>query len=381
MKISPSMHLCYCFNNFREMNDFTDGSGALARIAELRRLLEIPPEEKFAVGLWINAELLRKFEEPTAVAELKSILDGENLYVFTFNIFPYGQFHGTRVKKNVYLPDWTSQERLDYTCRAASFLAKLMPEGMAGSLSTLPGSYGIPSPDGLAMAAIRKNLLSAAEHMERIYEYEGRDIVLAVEPEPDCLWSSAAEFADLWRGELASAAAAKRHIGICYDASHHELAPGPAGSGLEKCLRMGMRIGKIHLSAALGAPDIASKDELAEFADEVYLHQTKVFAADGTVSGFPDLPDAVSSADRRLPWKIHYHLPIFGGGLPGGLRTEKAELLYVLELLKSPLKFCSNIEIETYTYSVLPPELRGAGVEEFMAKEYRFVLDYFADGK
>jgi len=74
-------------------------------------------------------------------ASFKKWLEQNDCYIFTINGFPFGQFHGSRVKEQVYLPDWTSPERLAYTNLLFDLLAQLVPSGVAGSVSTLPGSF------------------------------------------------------------------------------------------------------------------------------------------------------------------------------------------------------------------------------------------------
>ena len=85
--------------------------------------------------------------------------------MFTINGFPFGRFHGERVKERVYLPDWTSPERLEYTNRLFDLLAQLLPEGVAGSVSTVPGSFKefITAPGQLA--AIGGNLHACVKHI------------------------------------------------------------------------------------------------------------------------------------------------------------------------------------------------------------------------
>ena len=45
------------------------------------------------------------------------------------------------MKENVYLPDWSSTERLVYTNQLFNIISRLTPEGVEGSVSTLPGSF------------------------------------------------------------------------------------------------------------------------------------------------------------------------------------------------------------------------------------------------
>jgi len=45
------------------------------------------------------------------------------------------------VKEQVYRPDWTETERLEYTNQLFDIIAQLCPEDCGGSVSTLPGSF------------------------------------------------------------------------------------------------------------------------------------------------------------------------------------------------------------------------------------------------
>ena len=57
------------------------------------------------------------------------------------NGFPYGPFHGTSVKEDVYQPDWTTGDRLAYTTGLIELMADIGPSGQPISLSTVPGTY------------------------------------------------------------------------------------------------------------------------------------------------------------------------------------------------------------------------------------------------
>lgn len=375
MKINQNSHLCYCMNNFRPAEDFSDKSPFFTISKKLAGILEVPEHKSFAIGLWANEKNLSFLEKPDVFAEFARISHQKNFYFFTMNIFPFGDFHGTRVKENVYLPDWRSEERLDYSCRAADFLAKVIPEGLTGSLSTVPGAYRnfISSPSDIRKIAV--NLARMALHLKKIYETTGRKIVLAIEPEPDCIWEDSADFADFFGKELASNNDCREFVGLCYDTSHHELSGLKPGEGIDLCLRNGVKIAKIQFSAALGAPTVESKKSLANFADDTYLHQTREINGNGVIVKYQDLPQALEQSDRNSYWKIHYHIPLYLDSLPGGLTVEKKELEAVLRKLAENPAICSNLEIETYTFPVLPEEIRKFDIEKSMALEYQWVLD------
>ncbi|MFA6569286.1 MAG: metabolite traffic protein EboE [Victivallales bacterium] len=377
MKIGGKNHLCYSMNVFPEKDWLREDSVIREKVLGLRREVTGSDSANFAIGLWLDAGTACEFRKKGNLDRLKKWLSGNNLYVFTFNAFPYGIFHGRPVKKEVYLPDWTSRERLEYTCMIADILAELLPSGITGSVSTLPGGYrtGIESEEQIAKIA--GNLLSAAKHLDEIRRKTGKRIILGIEPEPDCLWENPSEFISFYRKYLHGRRSENKHIGICYDTCHQELQFGKPGEGLRELIRNKIPIAKFQLSAALKAPTPPGKKALAKFADKVYLHQTRVIERNGSISRYADLPEAMEKADKGRPWLVHFHIPVFSGRLSGGLLTAKKELEDVLETVKSGSVPCGNLEIETYTFSVLPENMRKAGALKMIAKEYRWIKKLF----
>src|SRR4051812_43077046 len=59
----------------------------------------VAPMESFGVGLRLSGQALATASEPPALDTMKQYLADNDLYVFTLNAFPYGPFHGTRVKQ------------------------------------------------------------------------------------------------------------------------------------------------------------------------------------------------------------------------------------------------------------------------------------------
>jgi hypothetical protein len=268
------------------------------------------------------------------------------MYVFTVNGFPYGRFHGTRVKESVYRPDWSGRERLDYTVRLASILAALLPDDVSGSISTVPVGYGKALPPG-AVA----NLLEASSRLSELAAHTGRAVWLALEPEPDCLLERADEvvaFFRLLREE--NGGVPPEFLGVCLDTCHHAVnfeRPGDVLAGFE---RAGIPVPKIQLSAALRVAEGAPAKELLEpFAEEVYLHQTRVRTASGLLH-YPDLPAALGAAPSG-EWRTHFHVPLnarYAGGL-----TTTADLLD-RDFLAAAATPGRHLEIETYTFDRLP---------------------------
>src|SRR5579863_1353227 len=147
MKLNHGLHLAYCTNIHRG-EDWRETYDSLKTYTlEVRR--RVCPDRPYAIGLRLSNRAAEELSEADTMREFKKWLEENQCYVFTINGFPFGRFHGSRVKEQVYLPDWTSPERLAYTNRLFDLLAQLVPADVEGSVSTLPGSFKefITSPD------------------------------------------------------------------------------------------------------------------------------------------------------------------------------------------------------------------------------------------
>jgi len=377
LKIFKRNHLCYSLNvypaeSWAALFDILREKGKL-----IRKFAGQNSKEPFALGLWLNSRLVSDLvdSEYTRLDDLKKLLLQENFYIFTVNAFPYGKFHGERIKENVYRPDWTNTDRLDYTCRVADILAELLPEKITGSISSLPGSYQQFIIEDEQIDIIAGNIILAGEHLRKIELDTGKRIILGLEMEPDCLWESPAEFILFYQKYISKYPEISKYIGICYDCCHQELICSSAGEGIRLFLEAGIPIAKIHLSSAVAAMVESDKEILVtNFADEVYLHQTRIDTGKEEYLKYPDLPEALAHADRSSVWITHFHVPVYCEDLEGGLIAEKKELRAVIELLKADHGICANWEIETYTYSVLPQRLKQLSLEESIGQEYHWLL-------
>src|SRR2546423_4182664 len=119
----------------------------------------IAPNESFGIGLRLSDLASRELVEPRVLAGFRDWLESNDCYVFTMNGFPFGRFHGGPVKERVFEPDWTTNERLQYTTRLFDILAALLPNDTAGSVSTLPGSFKEFISSDVQIEAIHRNLL------------------------------------------------------------------------------------------------------------------------------------------------------------------------------------------------------------------------------
>ena len=182
MRFADNSHLAYCTNIHRG-SSWTETHDTLERFT-LSVRDRVSPDSEYAIGLRLGASAANELSDPATLLEFQKWLEKNNCYVFTINGFPYGDFHGTRVKDQVYRPDWTTQDRLDYTNLLFDLISKIAPEGMEGSVSTLPGSFKRFISKEEEKVAIFDNLLANAQHVEALSESTGRDLHLGLEPEP-----------------------------------------------------------------------------------------------------------------------------------------------------------------------------------------------------
>ena len=341
----------------------------------------------FGIGLRLGHLAAADLAAPNTLLEFQRWLDRNNCYVFTINGFPYGRFHGQGVKRRAYMPDWTSPDRLAYTNRLFDLLAQLLPAGIAGSVSTLPGSFKEFNPTPEARKAMRTNLWSCLEHAAQASERTGRHLHLALEPEPLCLLEVSAEvvhFFDRLRAEHPRDPRLDRHLGINYDTCHFAVEFEEPREAIGRLVEHGINISKIHLSSALKVrPTPEALAELRKFSDDVYLHQVIACHESGERTIHPDLSGLLAEAaalppDPSQEWRIHFHVPLHAPAAPP-LDNTTEDLLGALDWLAENPSRCPHLEMETYTWEVLPPELKSRSVVEQLAAEYEWTLARLAE--
>jgi hypothetical protein len=334
-----------------------------------------------AAGLWLAAPVvLELLDDPKRLPAFRDRLLEHDLTTHTLNAFPFGDFHSRRVKEDVYLPDWSDRRRLDYTVDCARILAALLPEGAEGSISTVPLAFkGFPHPtDHLDNCA---TLLSeAASALDRLHDQTGRLIRLAIEPEPYCLIETTDEaiefFQRLWtraNGDSAMLATIKRHLGLCYDVCHQAVEFEDIPQSIGKLAASGLRINKVHITCALEldspGENEAGRKALARYVEERYLHQTLARTKVGAILREIDLSEKLAlrpPAEFRdaQAWRIHFHVPVNADFL-GPLRTTRRELKQALDAV-ARLDYAPHLEVETYTWEVLPDHTRASGARNLV---------------
>jgi sugar phosphate isomerase/epimerase len=356
----------------------------------------VAPQQAFGVGLRLAAAAADALADAAELARFKAELEADGLYCFTLNGFPYGAFHATRVKERVYLPDWQAPERVRYTQVLARVLGELLPLGVNGSISTVPGCFkpNVEGPD--AERNMANAMIDVVAVLVDIARSHGRHIALALEPEPECFLETTEEALQFFEAHLFSREARqrlvdvadvepteaertlRRHLGVCLDTCHASVEFESPLEAWRKLQAAGIVVPKVQISAGLRLAEATPErlEALRAFSDGVYLHQT-VVKSGGSLHRYLDLPEALAAPSAAgAEWRVHFHVPIFLREL-GVFESTQADLVPLLSELAT-VSDCPHLEVETYTWDVLPEEFRNVPIEEAIARELRFVLDTLA---
>jgi sugar phosphate isomerase/epimerase len=386
------VHLTYC-TNIHAGETWAEVRASLDEHVP-RIKARVAPAAPMGLGLRLSAIAAEELRTAAVLEEFREFLSRNGLYVFTINAFPYGPFHGRRVKEDVYQPDWLAPERLTYSDHAAEILAALLPDGMVGSVSTVPGTFKPLAAHPDAAPTIAHNMARHVTTLIAIQRRTGREIVLAIEPEPCCFLETVEEVLAFFRDHAhadANAAivaqdsgldlpqareALRRHLGLCYDICHGAVEFEDPAAALARFDAAGIRLAKLQLSSALRVPRVDGDTEamLAAFDDGVYLHQV-VQQRNGTLTRYVDLAPAFAAlraGEAGGEWRVHCHVPIFlekAGAFHSTQPILRAALAHTRSGFVAP-----HLEVETYTWDVLPQELRLGGRAEAIARELEWVV-------
>jgi sugar phosphate isomerase/epimerase len=386
--------ICYC-TNVHPGNSWEEIQHQLLKHSvKVREYLQL---DTLPIGLWLPAHVARELLEKSQVPALKSFLADNGLRAVTFNGFPYGNFHGEVVKKAVYEPDWTTERRLLYTLDLATILAELMEPGEEASISTLP--IGWPSlvagedgdfAEALELAA--DNLIEIARHLHNFAGWHGKAIHIDLEPEPGCILQRSRDLIEFHEQFLLGRGyddAVRHHIGVCHDICHAAVMFEDQEEALLNYAKAGIYVGKVQVSSALrttfAGKDITSRiqalGDLAEFAEDRYLHQTMLLGESGAHEFHEDLPSALDAlgADGNgyVEARTHFHVPIFLSSIDS-LSTTRDQIVRCLQYFRSGR--IPTIEIETYAWGVLPIDQQLESLAEGIAEEFAFLADALSQG-
>ncbi|MGW3606033.1 metabolite traffic protein EboE [Micromonospora sp. NPDC005161] len=371
-----TVHLGYCTN----VHPAEDLVGILAQLdtyaVPVRAALG---GDLLGLGLWLAAPVAAELAaDPALRRRLRAELDARGLEVVTLNGFPYAAFQAPVVKHDVYRPDWTTEQRLTYTLDLARVLADLLPDDAArGSISTLPLAWRQPWDDERADAA-RRRLDQLAAGLAGVQRDTGRQVRVGFEPEPGCVVESTGQAAALLSGMDTE------RLGVCLDLAHLACAWEEPAAALDRLRTAGLPVVKVQVSAAVEAADPAGgADALRRWVEPRFLHQTRgAGCAGGADPADPayaaDDLDAALDAALPGPWRVHYHVPLhappeepLGSTLPV-LRAALAALY------AGPAAGCDHLDVETYTWGVLPAARRPGTDAELaagIAAELAFARD------
>ncbi len=379
MLICDQFHLTYCTNIHPGQDWETTFDHIKQYVPGIKR--QVSPKVPFGLGLRLSNTASEELGNGQRLKRFRDWLDVEGIYVFTMNGFPYGNFHNEKVKDKVHSPDWTSRARVSYTKRLFDQLAFLIPEGMTGGISTSPVSYKHwHAPGRTTVAVLNKaaaHLAEVALHLLTLEEQTGKYLHLDIEPEPDGLLENTDDTLLFFEGVLLPVATGiimdtlvtdrgtardivLKYITICYDICHFSLAYEDPATTFDKLEHAGIRVGKIQVSAAL---KILSQDgnndavweSLARFDEPVYLHQVTEHIG-SEVRTYGDLPEVLTARKDFSELRAHFHVPVFLRTF-GALFSTQDHILKVFDILRQR-KISDHLEIETYTWEVLPVALK-----------------------
>lgn len=400
------LHLTYCSNIHPGETWEEVASNLKQYIPQLKA--RISPNQPFGIGLRLADIAARELLTGDNLTQLQTWLQAQNLYVFTLNGFPYGGFHHQVVKDQVYAPDWSKSERLDYTLRLIEILTVLLPTELDGGISTLPISYKPWWQNDLEQERILEqsslNLGIAIAQLAQVYQDTGKLIHIDLEPEPDGMLENSQEIVDFFHNWLLPKAGMwlkenkgiehsvaenwiREHIRVCYDTCHFAVEYEEPQAIIQRFQDAGIKIGKIQLSSAIKIPIPTEKaqrkailEQLSPFAESTYLHQVIANHGEDNFQHYADLSMALEHflTTEAKEWRTHFHVPIFMTKFPLFESTQDhiVELLKLLKILPQD-SIGHHLEIETYTWEVLPPELK-LDILTSIEREYQWVFSLFS---
>ena len=354
----------------------------------------VAPDERFGVSLRLSGKSAERLVGDTAErAKLKAFLADNDMYLYTVNAFPHGPFKNQRIKEQVYEPDWRTDTRAQYTMDVATIQADVAGEGVDPSIQSAPLGFKPRVTGDDVVDSYTRQVLRVVAHMVELEERTGTTVTLALEPEPHCFLETTDEavayftnhlYAETSVETLAKAAglsasqaatALRKHLGVVFDICHQAVEYENISQSLQKLVDAGVPIFKLQEAAALQVPEVTQElvDALRQFADTVYLTQT-VELKDGKLSRFLNLEDAFEAWEKDpgpREWRTHFHVPVFLAEL-GAFRTTRFAIEDALRFHKAnPVS--AQLEIETYTWDVLPDHLKTGDIVDYVVRELEWV--------
>jgi hypothetical protein len=361
----------------------------------------VSPSDPFGVSLRLSAASAQSLtNDPKEREKLRGFLTDNDMYLYTVNAFPYGAFKNTLVKERVYEPDWRSDERATYTMQVADILAEVSPAGVDPTIQSPPLGFKPRVTGPEVVDAYTRQVLRTVVHLIKLKERTGRTVRLALEPEPYCFLETTEEAVDYFTNHLyapsavatvakqtgmseaEASAALRNHLGMVYDICHQAVEFEDIGGSLQKLADAGIPVFKLQEAAAVRVPDVTPDtiEALKRYADTVYLTQTVEQRGDDPLKRFLNLEDAFEAYDRDTDtreWRTHFHVPVFLEDL-GDFKTTRFAIEDALKFHRKN-KFSPQLEIETYTWDVLPEHLKTGDIVDYVEMELEWVKGQLLD--
>lgn len=354
----------------------------------------VSPDQSFGVSLRLSAASADTLvKDRSAREQLKDFLARNDMYLYTVNAFPYGAFKGTTVKEEVYEPDWRSDARARYTMNVADILADVAPAHVMPSIQTPPLGFKPRVTGPEVVAEFTRQLIGVTAHLVELERKTGKTVTLAIEPEPYCYLETTDETIRYFQDHMYAGAAAaslarqsglpiaeahmalRRHVGTVFDICHQAVEFEDIPQALQKLTDAGVPVFKLQEAAAMRVPVVTQElvDTLKRYTNTIYLTQT-IEKKDGRITRFLNLEDAFKSWDRDpgpREWRIHFHVPVFLDDL-GQFKTTRFAIEEALRFHKKNPQ-SRQLEIETYTWDVLPDNLKTGDIVDYVCREIEWV--------
>ena len=399
--MKPDMQIGYCGNVHPAVTIDQVLDNVQRHASAVRNLC--CPDETLPFGIWVSKTALDQLQSKDNILRLCDAMQQHHVNAFTINGFPFGDFHQTVVKHSVYQPDWSTDQRLDYTLKLASLHDALLPSGKPSTISTLPlgwpQKHGKPTPyhekrlrlhekaDATFLKACAEQLRLCAVYLSNLEFKTGRHCMICIEPEPGCVLDTAADVCEFFNEYLFAASDAitiQSHIGVCHDVCHSAVMFEDQADAINTYADSGIAIGKVQVSSAVevdfedfdNQQKVESLRTLSEFSEPKYLHQTSINLGD-EILFYQDLAQAIDAhSNPEGVWRVHFHVPIFASSL-GNVGTTQVAINECIQALdrraatEDSLKFAypQHFEVETYAWNVLPVAHRGRALTTDIAAE------------
>ncbi len=347
---------------------------------------QVSPDGAMPIGLWLSQSAMADLGDANeaqinATNAFGDWLADHGLEPFTFNGFPQGDFHQEVVKHEVYLPTWADSSRLDYTQKLAVVQTMLLARSRSASkfqtISTLPLGWPPVSKEKLFsegagfLSQCAANLQTLAKFLANLQQGTGSHVMVCIEPEPGCIFDTCHDIVRFFQEYLLDGTDQQnemvlKHIGVCHDVCHSAVMFEDQATAVLAYKDAGIQIGKIQVSSAIKVQfdgdeesNRSKREQLAQFSEPRYLHQTSVQRLDGSRQFYEDL--SIALADGTTPegeWRVHFHVPIFADRL-GLIESTRSDIGSILNAIQQYDVHVEHFEVETYAWNVLPQSHHG----------------------